>query len=245
MSLSDDFHELIAEAEEHPERLREAAALVLEAPETAETNGLLALMYHEGIGVATDLDKACALAEKAAFEGGDPLGYFLLGYMCDNIETPDQAKGGDRQRYDHYDAERFYEICAGKESRWQAPARMWLGDYYMDMARGGDPEIAVEHYEAIAERWPQAAYALCDYYWGMHAACPDDEEVARNVYRWTLAAVTENPHDYSYHMGCVHAEGIGCNVALRLARKYWEDAYAFGDSRASAALAALESRMKR
>ncbi len=77
--------------------------------------------------------ESAQLTEKAAFEDHDPLGYYLLGYMCYNEETPDQATGGPRQEYDWYDAERFYEICAKSESKWRVPACLWLGDFFMNL----------------------------------------------------------------------------------------------------------------
>ena len=40
-------------------------------------------------------------------------------------------------------------------------------------------------------------------------------------------------------MGWIHADGIGCNPSFRLARKYWEDAYEFGDWRAADGIASL------
>lgn len=253
MSLSDDFHSLLAAAEDDPAMTAKAAELVLSAPIDSESTGLLALMYHEGIGVLADLDKCFALAEKAVAEGGDGLGYFLLGYMCDNAETPDQAEGGPRQKYDHYDAERFYELCSRTDSRWAVPAHLWLGDYYMDSAQGGDPEIAVEHYEAIGEKNGDAACRLSDYYWDqltVDAVIPEeyrDKDLREKIFKWTQLAVRDNPHDYSYRMGWCYADGIGCDAkkGFRLARKYWEDAYGFGDWRAADAIATLfEERLE-
>ncbi len=253
MSLSDDFHSLLAAAEDDPAMTAKAAELVLSAPIDSESTGLLALMYHEGIGVPADLDKCFALAEKAVAEGGDGLGYFLLGYMCDNAETPDQAEGGPRQKYDHYDAERFYELCSRTDSRWATPAHLWLGDYYMDSAQGGDPEIAVEHYEAIGEKNGDAACRLSDYYWDqltVDAVIPEeyrDKNLREKIFKWTQLAVRDNPHDYSYRMGWCYADGIGCDArkGFRLARKYWEDAYGFGDWRAADAIATLfEERLE-
>lgn len=253
MSLSDDFHSLLAAAEDDPAMTAKAAELVLSAPIDSESTGLLALMYHEGIGVPADLDKCFALAEKAVTEGGDGLGYFLLGYMCDNAETPDQAEGGPRQKYDHYDAERFYELCSKTDSRWAVPAHLWLGDYYMDSAQGGDPEIAVEHYEAIGEKNGDAACRLSDYYWDqltVDAVIPEeyrDKDLREKIFKWTQLAVRDNPHDYSYRMGWCYADGIGCDArkGFRLARKYWEDAYGFGDWRAADAIATLyEERLE-
>lgn len=167
MSLSDSFHKMLSGHEEDAAVQEDVAEMVFNAPECAERDGLLSLIYHEGIGVAVNLDKSFEYAKKAAFQGGDGLGYFMLGYMCDNAETPDQAGGGPRQEYDHYDAERFYEICSKIESHWKDHAILWLGDYYMDMAKGGDPEIAIEYYEKIAGHNTEAAGKLSDYYWDL------------------------------------------------------------------------------
>ena len=79
--------------EEHTRLVKVVSA----APEGPERDGLLGLLLHEGIGVPVDLDKSFDHAEKAA-KGGDALGYFLLGFMCENAETPDQAEGGPRQK---------------------------------------------------------------------------------------------------------------------------------------------------
>lgn len=253
MSLSDEFHRILCGHENDPDTHKVIAELVISAPVTPESNGLLALMYHEGIGVPVNFDKCCELAEKAAFEGNDGLGYFLLGYMCDNAETPDQREGGSRQRYDHYDAERFYEKCTEIDSRWAEPAHLWLGDFFMDSAQGGDPDIAIEHYEAIGEDNAEAAGRLSDYYWDQLAVdvvIPEeyrDKEIEEKVFKWTHVAVELNPHDYSYRMGWCYADGIGCDAkkGFRLARKYWEDAYGFGDWRAADAIATLyEERME-
>lgn len=47
----------------------------------------------------------------------------------------------------------------------------------MDMAKGGDPEIAVEYYEKIASHNAEAAGKLSDYYRDMGMPeYPDDEE---------------------------------------------------------------------
>jgi len=253
MSLSDDFHRLLNGHEDEPGMHKIIAEMVLKAPVTPESNGLLALMYHEGIGVSVDLDKSCELAEKAAFEGNDGLGYFLLGYMCDNAETPDQKEGGPRQKYDHYDAERFYEKCTEIDSRWAEHAHLWLGDYFMNSAQGGDPDVAIEHYEAIGENNAEAAGRLSDYYWEQQvvdAVIPEeyrDKELEEKIFKWTHDAVRLNPHDYSYRMGWCYADGIGCDAGkgFRLARKYWEDAYEFGDWRAADSIATLfEERLE-
>lgn len=246
MELTKKFLELYHDSE-NPDALATAAEMVLVAPDSPETDGLLALMYHEGIGVETDIDKCFELAEKASDEG-DGLGYLILAIMCENAETPDQATGGPRQKYDHYDAERFYELCSQTDTVWAAEACLWLGEYYMDMARGGDPEIGAEYYEKIADDNRDAAAALCDYYWGFYTAQisfdPEtkDKELENKLFKWTLRAAQGYPEDYSYLMGCIYAEGIGLTQpSLRLAKKYWEDGDNLGDERATEALRALKN----
>ncbi len=230
MNLSETFYDLLEKYGENPEIGAKIAQLVLSADETPESDGMLAYIYHEGIGVEADLDKCFELAEKAS-DGGDGLGYFLLGFMCDNAETPDQAEGGPRQKYDHYDAERFYEKCAETDSPWASMAHLWLGNYFMDSAQGGDPEIAIEHYEAIADTDADAAGAICDYYWGFYEVSPDDddEELYKKVYLWTNKAYDLDPEGYAYQLGCVYEDGIGCKRSLQKAKEYFEEAYAYGD----------------
>lgn len=250
-SLSDQFYKLFDEYDGDPAEAERMARLVLDAPAGPERDGLLALMYHDGIGVEVDLDKAFEYAERAA-EANEGVALYLLGFMCEHAETPDQFEGGPRQKYDHYDAERFMEMCSRTSSSWADDAHLWLGHYFMNMARGGDPEVALEHFEAIADRNAEAAGALCDYYWilwenGYADSDAEREALARDVMKWTHEAVRLNPHDYSYLMGRCYAEGIGCDAyaGFRLARKYWEDAYAFGDWWAADAIADLyEERLE-
>ncbi len=212
--------------------------LVDEAPESSERDGLLAMIYHDGMGVPQDLEKSFEYAEKAAFDGGDPLGYYILGFMCDNIETPDQNSGGPRQKYDHYDAERFYEICAKKESKWKIPACNWLGDYYMNSARGGDPEIGLEYYEEIANQDAEAAGKLSDYYWNW--VIPDnttDDGLNRKLFKWTKIAAELDPEVYSFSLGWLYADGIGCRKSFWLAMKYFSEAFFNGDWRGATSIA--------
>lgn len=240
MTLSDKFHELYSEYEKDPEIGKEIYKLISEAPESPERSGLLGLLYHEGIGVPVDLDKSFEYAEQATTGEGDGLGYFLLGYMCDNAETPDQAEGGPRQKYDHYDAERFYELCTKFDSRWREAAILWLGDYYMNMAQGGDPEVAVEYYESIADHNADAAGCLSDYYWNL--VMPEyfeDEEWTTQLFKWTSKAVELDPEEYSHRMGWIYADGLGCEKSYEKAKHYFEEAYNLGDWRGAQALATL------
>ena len=244
MEISDRFHEMLAGHEEDPETQRKAAELVLGAPDGAERDGLLSLIYHEGLGVERDLDRAFEYAEKAAFEGGDGLGYFMLGYMCENAETPDQAEGGPRQKYDPYDAERFYEICSGIESRWRDQAILWLGDYYMDSAQGGDPEIGVEYYEKIADSNAEAAGRLSDHYWDLiMPEYLEDEEWTSQLYRWTAVAARLDPEEYSYRMGWIYADGLGCEPQPDKAIEEFGKAYSYGDWRGAKSIARVFEEM--
>lgn len=253
MGLSEEFYKLLEESSDDPKAEKRAAQLVISAPTDAESNGLLALMYHDGIGVERDFDKAFEYAEAAA-EEDEGLALYLLGFMCEHAETPDQADGGPRQKYDHYDAENFMERCSKTSSSWATDAHLWLGKFFMDMAKGGDPEIGIEHLETIGETDAEAAGILSDYYWDLweYDYYSEEEkeeraELARKVRKWTSEAVRFNPHDYSFRMGCCYADGIGSDAkaGFRLARKYWEDAYGFGDWRGASAIATLyEERLE-
>lgn len=166
-ALSERFYDIIQENCDYANLKNEVGELFSNKYSTNSRNAVEAFFYHDGIGRPIDLEKAFELTEKAAFDDHDPLGYYLLGYMCYNAETPDQAIGGPRQKYDWYDAERFYEICANSGSKWRIPARLWLGDYFMNFARGGDPEIGAEYYESIADVSDEAARKLGEYYENM------------------------------------------------------------------------------
>lgn len=246
MTLTDKFHQLFSTIEEDEKGAEKIAALITGAPDSPERTGLLALLYYEGIGVPADYDKAFELAEKAAFEGHDPLGYYILGYMCDHADTPDQAHGGPRQKYDHYDAERFYELCAQKESSWRDDAVLWLGDHYMNMARGGDPEVGADYYMMIADHNEEAAAALSDYFWdlGMPEAADNDTALAESLFKWTSKAASFDPGEYAYRLGWLYADGIGCEPSPDKAMEQFEKAYDHGDWRGAQAIAdMLEERL--
>lgn len=246
-SLTEKFDLMIENHTDDQEALKNIFNMIDQAPESGERDGLLALIYHEGIGVDPDLDKSFEFAEKAAFEKGDPLGYYILGYMCDNIETPDQAHGGPRQKYDHYDAERFYEICSRKESKWKIPACHWLGDYYMNSARGGDTEIGVEYYEKIANEDADAAAKLSDYYWDMVIPYGNEDEYwTLPLFKWTKVAAQMDPEGYANQLGWLYADGIGCKQSFWLALKYFSEAYFNDDWRGAYSIAnILEDYLER
>ncbi len=239
MTLTDKFLELQKQWERDSKVSKKIVNLIKKAPDSSERDGLISLMYHEGIGYIVDLEKSFELAEKAS-DGGDPLGYFMLGFMIDNIETPDQAKGGSRQKYDHYDAERFYAKCAELESRWQPFAILWLGDYYLDFARGGDPDVAVNYYESIAEHNAEAAEALSNYYWNL--IMPEyfkDDEWRSKLFKWTSVAAELNPADFSYRMGWIYADGLGCEQSYDKAMDFFKTAYDYGDIKGAEAIAKI------
>lgn len=240
-SLTDTFLRMFEHKDDNSESLRKIYELISDAPDSSERDGLMALLLHEGIGVPTSLEKSFEYAEKAAFEGGDALGYYILGYMCDKAETPDQAEGGPRQKYDHYDAERFYEKCAEKESNWKKYACNWLGDHFLNMARGGDPELGVEYLEQIAEDDAEAAERLSDYYWDIVIPDYPDDERAEDLFRWTKKAVEldEEDEEYLYRLGWLYADGIGCEKSFWLALKYFGLAYFAGDWRGAESIANL------
>ncbi len=105
----------------------------------------------------------------------------------------------------------------------------------------------ITHYETIGEDNPDITCRICDYYWEKWTHLHTDEgdskklELARKVFEWTRKAVIQNPHDYSYRMGCCYALGIDCDKeqGFRLARKYWEDAFDFGEWKAADGIADL------
>lgn len=229
-------------SDSNPDIQKKIFEAVSQAPDSSERDGLLALIHHEGIGVPVNLDKSFEHAEKAAFEGGEALGYYVLGYMCDKAETPDQAEGGPRQKYDHYDAERFYEKCAETDGPWKKYACNWLGDHFLNMARGGDPELGVEYLEKVAEKDAEAAGRLSDYYWDLVMPdYTDDEQRSEVLFRWTKKVVEldEEDEEYLYRLGWLYADGIGCRKSFWLALKYFGEAYLREDWRGAESIANL------
>ena len=131
------------------ESMEKAVRMVENASDSPERDGLMALIYYGGWGVAVDNEKAFFHAERG-MRMNDGASCYVLGLMCANGDTPDQREGGRRQVYDHYDAERFMEMAAETDSPWAVKAHLWLGAYFMDSCRGEDPEEGIEHYKAAA-----------------------------------------------------------------------------------------------
>lgn len=241
-TLRDKVYRLYVDSPEEKEKWQEIYQEVSALPSSAERSGVLAFLYHEGLGVEKDLEKSFALVEEALDKGGDDLAYYILGFMCDQAETPDQKTGGDRQKYDHYDAERFYQLSSEGDSCWSEEAHLWLGEYFLDSARGGDPEEGLDQYKAIAEKNAEAAARLSDYYWDL--VMPDgldDEEWCAELFKWTVIAARLDPGEYEYRLGWLLLDGIGCDADEEEAMKCLHTAYEHGDWRGAKTIADLLS----
>lgn len=155
--LTDDFFALLNE-----DRETEAVALLEDAPATVEADGLRGYVLYYGIGGTPEDDERAFRIFERGVKSYDSLSQYMLGIMCEDATTPDQAEGGPRQKYDHYDAERFMTLCAGnEEGHFAAMAWMWLGEYFIDSTRGEDPELGEEYLEkAAAAGFEEAAEIL-------------------------------------------------------------------------------------
>ncbi|MDE6300815.1 MAG: sel1 repeat family protein [Muribaculaceae bacterium] len=227
-TLTDRFIKTIAENDSASTAVGEIVRLVFEKPDTPEKFGLRAYLFHEGIGVPADMEMCVRLAEKAAFEYGDPLGYFLLGYMADGTD--------DRRALE------FYEKCAGTKSRWGEQARLWLGRYFADIHRGNDIALGLEYFRSIAEDNSEAAGWLSDYYWSL--VVPDylnEDDWKSELFRWTSSAARLDPAEYSWRLGLLYADGIGCEKDTDKAVDYLEEACDYDDWRAARSLADMLS----
>ena len=159
-SLSEQFQSLF---EEQPDK---AAAIVLAAPESEERDGLLLMMYSEGIGVGKDDTRALSIAEK------------------------------------------LYVI----PTKWGEYAHLWLGDYYMDSARGDDTDKAIDHYLEIGDINGEAACRLTDIFWNAWSDLDDESErpeVEHTLFYYTQLAAAYNP-EYLLQLGYCYATPIGC-----------------------------------
>lgn len=160
MSLSQQFQGLF---EDQPDN---AAAIVLGAPESEERDGLLLMMYAEGIGVAKDDARALAIAEK----------------------------------------------LNASSTKWGEYAHLWLGDYYMDSARGYDTDKAMDHYLEIGDTNGEAACRLADIFWNVWSELYDESvrpEVEHTLFYYSRLAAAYNP-EYLLQLGHCYATPIGC-----------------------------------
>lgn len=233
-TLTDDFFSLLADG-----RDEEAVALLGKAPSSPERDGLLGYCLYNGIGgFPQDDERAFLLFEQGALVS-DSLSLYELGLMCENGDTPDQREGGPRQKYDHYDAEGFMQRCADGDGTFAATAWLWLGEYFLDSARGGDPECGVEYLEKAADAgMPDAVELLAVHYREIADYFGyGDPDANRRLLRWQQIAYENNPHDESYNYGMLldGVEGIPANV--RLALKLYEEDWEHGHSQGARALA--------
>lgn len=234
-TLTDTFFNLILEEKEH-----EAADVLRQSPDTPEAEGLRGYAFYCGIDSPyADTDKAFEHFGLGA-AGNDSLSLYYLGIMCERGETPDQCTGGERQKYDHCDAERFMVLCADGHGIMEEWACLWLGQYFYDSARGGDSGEAVGCFVRAADlgneeavEWLVQIYADCAEY-------EDYADVQTNMelFRWQEKAYENNPHDESYNYGRLLYGGIpGIPANLRLALKLYEEDFEFGHSQGARALA--------
>lgn len=233
--LTDDFFRLLDD-----NRDSEAVRLLDTAPHTPEADALRGYAVYYGIGgMKEDDDRAFALFEKGA-ESGDSLSLYMLGIMCDDATTPDQAEGGPRQKYDQYDAETFMTRCADNpEGKFAAMAWLWLGEYFIDSTRGEDPETGEEYLEKAADVGFGEAVEILRDRAEDRAEYHDwkDPEANGRAFRWEQRAYELNPHDESYNYGRLFDGVPGIPENKRLALKLYEEDYEFGHSQGARALA--------
>lgn len=192
---------MLAGHENDPAVRTQIADMVIGAADSPERDGLLALIYHEGIGVPADLDKSLECAAHAAAVD-DGLGCFMLGYMCDNNETSGKYAPGD--------AVRFYERCAAIGSRWQGWAIFWLCDYYHDIfadVEHADADLCARLFkwtEAAARHEPKKYAALLGRLYEDGTGCGPDKDKAVDC----------------YEEACSHGDWRGAKSLARLLEQY-------------------------
>lgn len=228
------FSDLVAGGHE-----AEARALVESAPRCPETDGLLGYLYYYGIGgKLKSVKMAYVMFERAIRDGDDSMSLYMLGQMCERVETPDQDTGGPRQKYDAYDAPRLMERCMKAEGIMAMAARLWLGEYYIDTARGGDPELGVGYLEKTAEYGtPEAVTVLARHYREMAEYTGwQDEEVNRTLYKWQKLAWENDPVDEGYEYARLLCGIAGIEEDIELALRLFESDYDYGHPAGARAL---------
>ncbi|MDE5887023.1 MAG: SEL1-like repeat protein [Muribaculaceae bacterium] len=71
MTLSEKFYNMLDRLDKDESVKEEMFKMVMEAPDSYERDGMLALIYHDGIGVDIDLKKSFEYAEKAVYALSD------------------------------------------------------------------------------------------------------------------------------------------------------------------------------
>lgn len=213
--------------------------------------------------ITDDIDSLFAEADRL-IDAGNPEGYGLLGeahYIQGDYENASVAfeKGiemkeprsmydfalmcydglVDNTRYDWYDAEKYMEMCYKTESDISVEAAVWLAEYFLDSAEGGDPEFAMDYLNYAADKGhKRATELLADHYFSL-AENEDfkNEEANSLAFKYEQRAYEDDPHEQSYNYGYMYFYGIGTPVNLRLALKLFEEDYEFGHKEGAEALA--------
>ena len=189
------------------------------------------MTYYGEAGIECDYKQALMWFEKGA-EENDSLSLYYMGLMCEAYE-------GTEDKYDWYDAEPFMTRCAEQKGMYAQFAALWLGEFFGDSAKGGDPEVSIDYYTLAAELGNDDAIKyLAEYYYDeAENAEFKDENLNRQAYKYQEEAYEQNPHDESFYYGYLLEHGIGTPQNLRLAMKLYEEDYTFGHSQGPRALA--------
>lgn len=230
MNPAEKFFSLLADDHEN-----EAAEFVASLAPSPVKDGLTGYCHYNGIGRTEADDEAAFDCFERGAAGGDSLSLYHLGLMCDRAETPDQREGGPRQKYDHYDAETFMERCADGHGMMEQWACLWLGEFYADSARGGDPEIALEYYERADSLDNDEAAGILAQYYTDRAEYEEYGDPATNalLLKWQQRAYELNHEDESYNYGRLLYEGFAGippqrDMALQLFEEDWEAGHSSG-----------------
>lgn len=88
----------------------------------------------------------------------------------------------------------------------------------------------------------EVAGKLSDYYWNLvMPEHTDDKEWTDQLFRWTKTAANleEDEYEYTYRLGWLYAEGIGCKKSFWVGLKYFGRAFLEGDWRGAQSIADL------
>ena len=67
----------------------------------------------------------------------------------------------------------------------------------------------------------------------------EDEEWRSQLYKWTSVAAKLDPEEYSYRMGWIYADGLGCDQSYEKVFEFFHQAYSHGDCRGADAIAKI------
>lgn len=140
-TLSDRFFTLLAERKE-----KEALQVLLQAPDTSESIGLLGYVFYVGIG-EQDKDSAFELFDLAVKED-DSLSLYYLGKMCEEGDVPAKYAELFEDGYGVHYAESFMTRCARGSGIMAEWASLWLGRRAIS---SNDSEKALEYLKRAAE----------------------------------------------------------------------------------------------